>query len=179
MGGILALFDFGDKARELDWPPYGANMAFRKKMFEKYGGFRTDLGPTPDGKIPRPNEDAEFGRRLMAAGERLWYEPSAVVHHLVPEKRLKRSYFLAWWFDKGRADVRQGAILSHTNWCCQGIPLYQFRRLSVWTLRWMLSIPVNKRFHCKLTVWAKLGEIAETRHQSLEAKKKRECNDEA
>jgi hypothetical protein len=46
-------------------------------------------------------------------------------------------------------------------------------------LRWMLSFPVKKRFHSKLTVWAKLGEIAEIRHQSLEAKEKRECNDEA
>jgi hypothetical protein len=52
-------------------------------------------------------------------------------------------------------------------------------RVRAKTLRWMLSIPVNKRFHCKLTVWTKLGEIAETRHQSLEAKKKREGNDEA
>ena len=29
----------------LDRPPIGANMAFRKEMFEKYGGFREDLGP--------------------------------------------------------------------------------------------------------------------------------------
>jgi len=44
MGILYAHFDLGDKARELDRAPYGANMAYRKEMFEKYGGFRTDLG---------------------------------------------------------------------------------------------------------------------------------------
>lgn len=49
--------------------------------------FRTDLGPCPEREIPCPNEDTEFGRQLMAVGERLRYEPSAVVYHRVPEKR--------------------------------------------------------------------------------------------
>ena len=93
MGGMLAGFDLGDKAGELHEAPYGTNMAFHKKMFEKYGLFRTDLGPSPNREIPRPNEDTEFGRRLIAAGERLYYEPSAVVHHPVPQERLKREYF--------------------------------------------------------------------------------------
>ena len=65
-------------------------MAYRKKMFEKYGGFRTDLGPSSDKRIPRPNEDTEFGRRLMAAGERLRYEPSALVYHPVPANRIPK-----------------------------------------------------------------------------------------
>src|SRR5271163_2834121 len=44
MGGVVAaLFDLGDTPGALDRAPYGTNMAFRKKMFEKYGGFRTDL----------------------------------------------------------------------------------------------------------------------------------------
>ncbi len=71
MGGMLAGFDLGDNACELHEAPYGANMAFRRRMFEKYGLFRTDLGPSPNREIPRPNEDTEFGRRLIAAEERL------------------------------------------------------------------------------------------------------------
>jgi glucosyl-dolichyl phosphate glucuronosyltransferase len=53
--------DHGETGKELKQPPYGPNMAFRKKMFEKYGGFRTDLGPSPNRKIPRLFEDTEFG----------------------------------------------------------------------------------------------------------------------
>src|SRR5438445_7610660 len=72
----LVQFDLGDVACELSEPPFGTNMAFRKSMFEKYGGFRTDLGPRPGSEIR--SEDSEFGGRLLAAGERLRYEPSAL-----------------------------------------------------------------------------------------------------
>src|SRR5262249_53629231 len=104
----LAMFDLGAQPGSLDEPPFGANMAFKKALFEKYGGFRTDLGPRPGSEIR--GEDTEFGSRILAAGERLRYEPAAVVHHPVPTKRAKRAYYLAWWFDKGRADVRQHGI---------------------------------------------------------------------
>src|SRR5579872_1977400 len=43
--GILAHFDQGPEAVPLTIPPIGNNMAFRKEVFLKYGGFRTDLGP--------------------------------------------------------------------------------------------------------------------------------------
>jgi len=89
-----AKFDLGDAPRDLDRPPFGTNMAFTKDMFEKYGLFRTDLGPSPTREIARPNEDTEFGRRLIAAGERLRYEPSAVVCHPTPQHRLQKAYFL-------------------------------------------------------------------------------------
>ena len=69
--------------------------------------FRTDLGPSPNREIPRPNEDTEFGRRLMAAGERLRYEPSAVAYHPLQKERVSKRHLLAWWFDYGRASVRQ------------------------------------------------------------------------
>jgi len=107
-GGVLAaLFDLGDEPCELRRAPYGANMAYRKKMFEKYGLFRTDMGPGPNRNIPRQSEDTEFGRRLMAAGERLRYEPSAVAYHPILEGRVQKEYLLTWWFDFGRAAVRK------------------------------------------------------------------------
>src|ERR1017187_5557188 len=89
---ILALFDLGSKAHVLSKPPIGNNMAFRKRVFKKYGGFRTDLGPTPGSEIRY--EDTEFGSRVMNGGEKILYVPSAVVRHDVEERRLKKSYFL-------------------------------------------------------------------------------------
>ena len=177
MGGILALCDFGDKPRELDWPPYGANMAFRKKMFEKYGGFRTDLGPTPEGKIPRPNEDTEFGRRLMAAGERLWYEPSAVVHHPVPEKRLKKSYFLAWWFDYGRALTREKGKRPHFYGIPRhhlSIPTMIVTRMPVDMLRWVLTWDPQRRFFWKSRVWLTAGAAVEAYRVARDANERNE-----
>src|SRR5208337_3516683 len=43
LGGTLVQFYLGDQEGVLDRAPFGANMAFRRTMFEKYGSFRPDL----------------------------------------------------------------------------------------------------------------------------------------
>jgi len=155
----LVQFDLGDVACELFEPPFGTNMAFRKSMFEKYGGFRTDLGPRPGSEIR--SEDSEFGGRLLAAGERLRYEPSAVVYHPVQDNRIEKKYLLAWWFHKGEANIRQFGISPGTRYSAAGIPLYMFRNLAVRMLKWLLAINPSRRFSNKLKVWTKAGEILE------------------
>jgi glucosyl-dolichyl phosphate glucuronosyltransferase len=185
----LAVFDLGPNAGPLEEPPFGTNMAFRKVMFEKHGGFRIDLGPTTQGDhrqwysagIPRTSEDTEFGWRLLAAGERLRYEALAVVHHPVPESRLKKSYFLAWRFEQARANVLLYGIEPGTKWFVAGVPLYMFRRLAVWTLRWLTTLDPGKRFSCRLKAWSAVGQIVQCRGQFTEAtakaaKIKRESN---
>ncbi len=106
MGAVIAaLFDLGDTPIELDRPPYGTNMAFQKRMFDRHGLFAVDLGPQQGNQIR--GEDTEFGRRLMSAGERLRYEPSAIVFHPVLDSRTQKDYLLAWWFDQGRGLMRE------------------------------------------------------------------------
>jgi glycosyltransferase involved in cell wall biosynthesis len=169
----LALFDLGEQPGLLAEPPFGTNMAFRKEMFEKHGGFRTDLGPRPGSEIR--NEDTEFGARLLTKGERIRYEPSAVVYHAISAERVQKKYYLDWWFAKGRADIRQFGI-PRNSWRVFGIPLCLFRRVAVWTLRWMVNLNPARRFHCKLAVWAKAGEIVECYRHSPAALKA--CNDQ-
>jgi glycosyltransferase involved in cell wall biosynthesis len=161
--GLLALFDLGPEAGPLGDPPFGTNMAFRKAVFEKYDGFRTDLGPRPGSEIR--SEDTEFGRRLLNAGERLWYEPSAVVYHPVPPNRLRRQYFLRWWFDKGRADLLEFGVPNGTRSLVARIPMNPIRRLVSWTLRWMAAFEPTRRFSCKLKVWWLAGWIVESYRQ--------------
>jgi glycosyltransferase involved in cell wall biosynthesis len=155
----LAFFDLGTEACELHEEPFGTNMAFRREMFLKYGDFRTDLGPQPGSAIR--NEDTEFGSRLISAGERLWYEPSAVVYHSVPRERVQREYFLTWWFDKARAEVRQDGIPSKARRTVAGVPLVFLRSLAVWTVRWVCSFHPGRRFSCKLNMWKAAGRIRE------------------
>ena len=169
LGGVLAAqFDLGDDPCDLDNPPYGANMAYRKEMFEKYGVFRTDMGPSTDRDIPRPNEDTEFGRRLLAAGERLRYEPSAIVYHPVSENRIRKDYFLTWWFDYGRASIREIGRrpdilgIQRRYWTIAKITSVV---LTVRALRWMLSLDPSKRFFFKCFVWMTAGQIAEIYRQ--------------
>ena len=159
----LALFDLGPRAEALTEPPFGTNMAFQKKVFEQYGGFRTDLGPRPGSEIR--NEDTEFGHRLLTAGEQLRYEPSAIVYHSVSENRVQKKYFLTWWFDKARADIRQSGIPSETRWFIAGTPLYLFRRLAVWTVRWIVAIEPSRRFSNKIKTWTVAGQILECYRQ--------------
>lgn len=159
---LYAQFDLGADACELTRAPFGANMAFRKEMFEKYGAFRTDMGPSPGSEIR--HEDAEFGHRLLAAGERFWYEPSAVVYHPAPEHRIQKDYFLKWWFDFGRASVREWG----RGPSVLGIPRPYLNILNLATIamaremgRWLLSLNPQRRFYYKCWVWATAGRIKE------------------
>jgi len=169
LGGVVAaLFDLGDAPGELDRPPYGANMAFRKKMFETYGGFRLDLGPSPCKDVLRPNEDTEFGRRLMAAGERLQYVPSAVVYHPVSGDRIQKQYLLAWWFDYGRAVIREVGR-RRDIWRLPRryftIPKTVATTLTRRTLQWIFALDPQRRFFCKCSVWMTAGQIWEIHHR--------------
>jgi glycosyltransferase involved in cell wall biosynthesis len=161
-GGVLALFDLDGSAREISKPPYGANMSFRKEMFQKHGTFRTDLGRCAESLLS--NEDTEFGRRLVESGEHLWYEPSAVVYHAVAENRLKKSYFLKFWYDYGRSQSREYSNRSDVwripRWCFSA-PLMLFNVLPARVRIWMFSRDPKRRFFFKCVVWRTWGEIVE------------------
>jgi glycosyltransferase involved in cell wall biosynthesis len=159
VGALCAYFDLGDVSRELTDPPFGANMAFRKEMFARYGDFRTDLGPFPDNKIGF--EDTEFGRRLMAAGERLRYVPTAVVYHEVPDYRVRKEFLLKWWFDFGRGSVRETQKKAGTL-----AILKILGRAMLTTIQWALSFDPRRRFYLKCRVWYAAGKIVEYCHQT-------------
>jgi len=163
LGGVVAaLFDEGQEPKKLKESPYGANMAFRKEVFERHGYFRTDLGRRPGSLIS--NEDTEFGKRLTAAGERLSYEPSAIVYHPILEERLNKKYVLEWFFHYGRALTLQKPERS----AVLGIPR---RYISIFNLAlrllplkiadWLVAVDPQRRFFCKCRVWQTAGEIAE------------------
>ncbi len=157
LGALCAYFNPGDSPGALDRPPIGANMAFRKDVFEKYGGFREDLGPRPGSEIR--SDDTEFGRRLMAGGERLYYVPSAIVFHEINEGRVRKEFFLSWWFAFGRGSVREvGRIPSRTE------VLKTVARITLATPKWLLDTDPQHRFYRKCRIWYEAGKIAEVSH---------------
>lgn len=163
--GMLALFDLGDRSCELHQAPFGTNMAFHKSVFVKYGGFRTDMGPCPGSEIR--NEDTEFGRRLLAAGECLGYEPSAIVYHSIPANRLTKSYFLRFWFDSGRTQIREMGNRPDVL----GIPREYLTMVKISTLlvrkavKWVLTLNPQLRFYHKGCMWMNAGQIVEIYRQ--------------
>jgi glycosyltransferase involved in cell wall biosynthesis len=158
---LCAQFDLGNVPGELKDAPFGTNMAFRREMFDKYGGFRGDLGPRPS---ETRNEDTEFGRRLMAGGERLRYVPSAVVYHEVHESRVRKQFFLTWWFDHGRGDIRETGKTLRAR---------EIVKLLGSTLRTalgsVLSFDQERRFYRRCMVWHAAGKLVEARRQSKES----------
>jgi glucosyl-dolichyl phosphate glucuronosyltransferase len=155
LGGILALFDKGQEAAELTEAPFGTNMAFRKEVFEKYGLFRPDLGPCPGSEIR--GEDTEFGRRVLKGGARLWYEPAAIVHHAVPENRLRKDYFLRFLYDHGRASIREQGRKPTLRFLLS----ISLRSLPTRSIAWLSTFDSQKRFQSKCMVWMTFGQIAE------------------
>jgi GT2 family glycosyltransferase len=164
---ILALFDLGAEAHPLSKPPIGNNMAFRKEVFEKYGGFRTDLGPTPGSEIRC--EDTEFGSRVMNGGEQLLYVPSAVVRHAVEERRLTKNYFLTYHFDYGRALIREKGDRNPVGIIPRPLISFSNRLLNTLPRRvwyWLRESDPQKRFFNKCRVWTTGGEIVEIYRRS-------------
>ncbi len=71
----------------------GCNMSVRRTVFDAVGGFRSDLGRIA--QRPLGCEETELcirARHAFPAGE-VVYEPSAVVHHRVPQSRGTFRYF--------------------------------------------------------------------------------------
>jgi len=155
---LCAQFDLGDVPAELKDAPFGTNMAFRREMFEKYGDFRGDLGPRPS---ETRNEDTEFGRRLMAGGERLRYVPSAVVYHDVHESRVRKQFFLAWWFDRGRGVIRESGRIPGAR------EILKLLSRTLQTALWsVLSLDPQRRFYRKCMVRFAAGKLAEAHQQA-------------
>lgn len=75
----------------------GSNMAFPRRILERFGGFSTQFGIV-GGKL-RMGEDAEFFYRIYDEEPNFWYDPLIMVYHWVPARNLKvmsriiRSYY--------------------------------------------------------------------------------------
>lgn len=81
--------------------PIGANMSFRKRLFDAVGGFRDGLGRI--GETPVGGEETELCIRAVhrEPAARFVYRPSAVVRHHVPAGRGTWRYFVRRCFAEG------------------------------------------------------------------------------
>lgn len=79
--------------------PIGANMAVRRRVFERVGAWNPDLGKL-QGTL-RTGEDHELMLKMVAAGFTGVYEPEASVRHRVSADRLRMTYFRRWFWDNG------------------------------------------------------------------------------
>jgi glycosyltransferase involved in cell wall biosynthesis len=105
--GTIAILDYGSEPfvfEERRRIPLGVNMAVRRTLIERIGGFDPALGRS--GTSLMGQEQADFFCRSRAAGARGLYVPAMSVRHHVPASRLERDYFRRWWYWKGIAKAR-------------------------------------------------------------------------
>ena len=83
--GVVSKVDYGDKIIDFDKKyPAGCNMAFRKNLFAKYGGFNTDLVYRGDDKFVFAN--------LREHGVKVIYDPNVFVNHFIDSYRTESKF---------------------------------------------------------------------------------------
>lgn len=166
LGNVIVQFDLGDRVCETTQTPFGANMAFRKEAFHKYGFFRTDLGRTKN--ILIAGEDSDFFRRLIKAGERVIYTPHAIVYHPVEKARANKTYVQSWYFSFGRAQIRTEGVPNDAVRYF-GVPRYMFRMLTAGAVKWFFAFESKNRLRHKVQVYCIAGMITEARKAGVRA----------
>lgn len=162
MDGQYAIvnFDLGEDPKYIKIAPLGANCAFRRAVFEKYGDFRLDLG-VRGSKHTITCDDTEFGERLIQGNEQILYCPDAVIYHPVDLERATKKYFLRWYYYNGVSVMRTfGVPLEGARWF--GVPRWLYREFLHNTRKWLFELEPRRRFHHKLRVYRNLGNIVES-----------------
>jgi glucosyl-dolichyl phosphate glucuronosyltransferase len=156
--GPIVNFDLGENPCAVRGSPAGANLSFKRTVFDRYGLFRTDLGPAK-GSLMR-GEDTEFFVRLIRAGETILYAPKAIVYHPVERSRARKGYYRGWCFHVGRVDARIKRIpLNSVRYF--GVPTYLFGSLLEHMRRWIFTLHSKRGFYYELEALRLVGHIFE------------------
>jgi glycosyltransferase involved in cell wall biosynthesis len=155
---ILALCDLGAEEKRLsEIRIWGANLSFRASILRKYGGFDTEFGHK-GGKL-YGGEETRYLQELINGGEKILYCPDVLVHHCIPEFRLRKRYFRKWYFDKGEFHALMLGKYEKRN--IMGIPLITIKRifLDAWNyVATCLSDPGNA-MPCQMSLVYNVGIV--------------------
>ncbi len=136
--------------------PFGANMAFRKNVFDRVGFFDTTRGRK--GAVLASGEDGEMFERILAAGMRVMFLGGARVHHKVESFRVTKRYFRRWRFQTSRNIAQSRGLVGDRR--LFNIPLYvypQFLRAVGRTLWGHLTKPADEAFNREIVIFHFLG----------------------
>jgi len=157
----LAGVDYG--AQEIDLtserPPLGANVSFKKEVFEKVGLFNPELGRIGSALIG--GEETDLFQRLVDAHMVGKYQPRAIVSHALEPERLRKAYFRKIYYYGGRSHGQ-----AHEP--CAGrrigaVPLFSIRQLMqkvCSSLSAAVSEGPSQAFVQELHAWWLLGFMA-------------------
>lgn len=139
----VAAYEAGSESRLLDsgdiLPP-GGNLIIRSYVFKNVGRFATELGPQGHNLVG--GEDSEFLHRALDAGESIAYVPNILQYHAILPEQFTVNYLMRKSFHRTRS------ALSIKPRSKPGIPLYMWKKLTIYALRVIASLafPERRRF---------------------------------
>ncbi len=151
--------------RDMLWPSgcgVGANMAFRRAVFDKVGWFDPALDV---GTSTRGGGDIEMFHRVMAKGAGLAYAPEAIIWH---EHRADFPALLRQLRDNGSGF----AAYLMAAWRNRTLPRHTILAFALkdWIWGWQIKRLLRPRRHRRDTVLAEIGGILASRRLYLKAR---------
>nr|NQU90880.1 hypothetical protein [Bacteroidota bacterium] len=162
---MLAVLDYGDsplKIEAFSMMLYGANMACKREIIDKYGNFSTKLGVS-GGKLSG-FEDTEFFFRLVENGAIAYYVPEMVVYHKIPSTRCQKKYFTKWAVDRSYSNVEYDLLCTDKIKKHQvyGVPRWLYKKMFISFVNWLVNRMFNSAdfsFEYKLIMLGNMSMI--------------------
>lgn len=153
--------DWGDSIRKFPKGriPAGGNMAFRREILLKYGGFDTSLGRI--GSKLTGGEESDLFERLANDGVEFWYTPDAIIYHIIAKEKLTADYFKRLAYNTGtsqrhRAELHNrvvGALIGEVVKWCATLVLALYHTLTLRSSKgWWL---IKMRYHITRGIFSK------------------------
>jgi GT2 family glycosyltransferase len=142
--GVLTIMDHPGRVDVVDAHRqpcvWGANMAFRRPVFDAVGRFDPRRGL--QGPFRYGGEDTELVRRALAAGYRAVYDPSIVVWHRIGADRMRLGYVSRVAFQRAEGEARIRPRLRGAS--LLGVPLVLYRSLAKHLARWLTAATLRR-----------------------------------
>lgn len=138
--------------------PFGANMAFKKVVFDRVGLFDTRRGRK--GKVLASGEDGEMFERILGAGLKVVFLGGSRVHHKVEAFRATKRYLRRWRLHTSRNLAISRGVPGARR--IGNIPFYLFPQLTRSVARaliYQFTKPGDEAFHQEMIVCHFLGTV--------------------
>lgn len=140
----------GDEEAWMAYPkhPFGVNMAFRREVFARIGGFDPRLGRIGDSLLS--GEESDIFRRVHEAGILTRYTPDAFLRHRIPASRTDPEWVLKRSYWQGISDV----VFRQLH---DPLGRLDLLRLVFSDARWMLKHHTGGRLNPRAILWQHKG----------------------
>ena len=130
LSGLLGSYDLGKKVMRMKGAKYpcGANMSFRKKVFEEIGYFNTELGRSGTGLLA--TEEKDIYLRILKQGHKVYYLPHVAVQHSTEAIKFDKKYFYRYSMGIGGGE----------RLMLKGKPIDLFLKFLEYLAKWIFAV---------------------------------------